>query len=181
MIFCSTFVVVFFLSKKGPLYVREAWHQGKDLLLKDQGVVINTVLYLYMIGLSVVKVLLNIDVIYYLSYGVLAFVATMIHPFFFAFHLSEVVIRFPTLRNIIRSFWEPKVALFLTFFLIILIHYFFTIFGYTFIYDVYDGRCDSMLFCLIETFDMSFKNNGGIGGWFDANRSNDPGNLIFFF
>jgi inositol 1,4,5-triphosphate receptor type 1/inositol 1,4,5-triphosphate receptor type 3 len=56
-----------------------------------------------------VKLLLNIDVLYYLAYGILAFVATLIHHFFFAFHLSEVVIRYPVLRNIIRSFWEPKV------------------------------------------------------------------------
>ena len=28
MIVCSTFVVVFFLSKKAPLYIREAWNSS---------------------------------------------------------------------------------------------------------------------------------------------------------
>lgn len=171
MIVCSNFVVLFFLCKKGPLYVREAWNQTKDLLSQDKGLIINTFLYLFTIGNCIVRVLLNIDVLYYLTYGTLAFIATMIHPFFFAFHLSEVVIRYPTLRNIIRSFWEPKKALLLTFFLIILFNYFFTIFGYTFFNDIYDGKCESMLLCFMETFDKAFKNNGGIGGWFDANQA----------
>jgi inositol 1,4,5-triphosphate receptor type 1/inositol 1,4,5-triphosphate receptor type 3 len=110
MIVCSTFVVLFFLCKKAPLYVREAWNQSKDLMLSNQGWVINTLLQLFTVGHCIVKVLLNIDVMYYLAYGTLAFIATMVHPFFFAFHLSEVVIRYPTLRNIIKSFWEPKVT-----------------------------------------------------------------------
>ena len=32
MIVCSTFVVTFFLLKKGPLYAREAWSASEDLL-----------------------------------------------------------------------------------------------------------------------------------------------------
>jgi len=106
-----------------------------------------------------------------LTYGTLAFIATFVHPFFFAFHLSEIVIRFPTLRNIIRSFWEPKIALLLTFILIILFNYFFTLFAYTFFYESYDNKCETLLYCFLETFDKAFKNNGGIGGWLD---NNDP-------
>jgi inositol 1,4,5-triphosphate receptor type 1/inositol 1,4,5-triphosphate receptor type 3 len=95
--------------KKTPLYVREAWNESKELMSTNQGWIINTLLKIFTVGHCLVKVLLNIDVMYYLTYGSLAFIATMVHPFFFAFHLSEVVIRYPTLRNIIKSFWEPKV------------------------------------------------------------------------
>ena len=34
MIFCSMFVVVFFLVKKAPLYFKEAWNNNKDLIEK---------------------------------------------------------------------------------------------------------------------------------------------------
>ena len=121
--------------------------------------------------MTVVYLVTDFYVLYYLSYGFTAFLGTLYNPFFFAFHLSEIVIRFPTLRNIIRSFWEPKIALLLTFILIILFNYFFTLFAYTFFYDSYDGKCETLLYCFLETFDKAFKNNGGIGGWLD---SNDP-------
>jgi len=39
MIVCSTFVVIFFLLKKAPLYIREAW--GKHDL-SEYGLLINT-------------------------------------------------------------------------------------------------------------------------------------------
>lgn len=90
-----------------------------------------------MVGFCLIKVLLNIDMIYYLSYGVLAFIATLVHPFFFAFHLSEVVLRYPTLRNIIKSFWEPKVALGLTFVLVLLMNYYFSLVAYMVFSDLY--------------------------------------------
>lgn len=122
-----------------------------------------------MVGFCLVKVLLNIDMIYYLAYGVLGFIATLVHPFFFAFHLSEVVLRYPTLRNIIKSFWEPKVALGLTFVLVMLMNYYFTIIAYIWFSDIYaNNKCDSMIVCFLSTFDYAFKNNGGIGGWFDG-------------
>jgi inositol 1,4,5-triphosphate receptor type 1/inositol 1,4,5-triphosphate receptor type 3 len=56
----------------------------------------------------------------------------------------------------------------LTFVLIILLNYYFTLIGYSFYFDLYDGRCGSMLYCFMETFDKAFKNNGGIGGWMDS-------------
>ena len=81
--------------------------------------------------------LLNGEVLYYLFYITLAFLATFGHPFFFAFHLTEVVLRYPTLRNIIRSFWEPKTALFLTLVLILISNYYFSLISYVFYSDLY--------------------------------------------
>ncbi len=50
----------------------------------------------------------EIEVIYYMAYGALAVMGTVIHPFFFTFHLTEVLIRYPTLKAVIRSVWVPK-------------------------------------------------------------------------
>jgi inositol 1,4,5-triphosphate receptor type 1/inositol 1,4,5-triphosphate receptor type 3 len=113
---------------------------------------------------------MNVEVVYYLTYGVLAFIATIVHPFFFAFHLTEFLIRYPTLRNILRSVWEPKKSLLLTFVLVILFLYFFTIVAYMIFSSYYDGKCENVYMCLFETFDRTFKNNGGIGGWFSGSH-----------
>lgn len=32
------------------------------------------------------------------------------------------------------------------------------------------------MMCFNETFDKAFKNNGGIGGWFDGGFPQDPAN-----
>ncbi len=77
-----------------------------------------------------------------MSYGILAVLATEIHPFFFVFHLTEFLIRYPTLRNILRSVHEPYISLSLTFILILLFIYFLTIFGYTFFELSYSNRCE---------------------------------------
>ncbi|KRX06791.1 MIR motif [Pseudocohnilembus persalinus] len=123
-------------------------------------------------------------VLYYLCYGALAFIATLYHPFFFAFHLTEFIIRFSTLRNILKSVWEPKSQLALTFLLVILFMYFFTVIAYIQFYDSYDGRCDSLILCFLESFDRTFKSDGGLGGWLEDNLPKDPNNYDmgrFFF
>ena len=92
MIVCSTFVVLFFLLKKAPLYIKESY-QKQDL--SEYGVLINSLFQIFNFSYSIARVILNNEILYYLSYGTLAFLATFYHPFFFAFHLTEIVIRFP--------------------------------------------------------------------------------------
>ena len=99
----------------------------------------------------------NIDVIYYLSYGSLAFLGVMIHPFFFAFHLTEILIRYPTLKNVVKAVWEPRQSLILTLLLMIIMVYSFTLFAYLFFHDDYNGNCESVSICFLFTFDFTFK------------------------
>jgi inositol 1,4,5-triphosphate receptor type 1/inositol 1,4,5-triphosphate receptor type 3 len=139
MIVCSMFVVFFFVMKKGPLYVKEAWNKSKNLINKDQNWFVRAFFTLFTIGYCLIRVLMNIDLIYYFAYGACAIIATRFHFFFFAFHLSEVVLRYPTLRNIIKSFWEPKTALLLTFILVMLMNYFFTLFAYMSMPELYNN------------------------------------------
>lgn len=112
---------------------------------------------------------MNMEVLYYLTYGTLAFIATLFHPFFFAFHLSEVVLRYPVLRNIIKSIWDPKKSLFLTLVLIFILNYYFSLVSYVSLSGKYDNsKCETLIICFMATFDYAFKNNGGIGGWFNG-------------
>ena len=50
----------------------------------------------------------EIEVVYYIAYGALAVLGTVVHPFFFTFHLTEILLRYPTLKNVIKSVWEPR-------------------------------------------------------------------------
>lgn len=45
---------------------------------------------------------------YYISYGILAVLGTFYHPFFFVFHLTEILMRYPTLKSVIRSVYIPR-------------------------------------------------------------------------
>ncbi len=110
------------------------------------------------------------EILYYLSYGVLAFFATIIHPFFFAFHLSEFLIKFPSLRTILKSVWEPRWQLLLTMVLICVSVYFFTIISYMWFSDSFSGRCENLYMCLFEVFDRCFKADGALGGWLEENK-----------
>lgn len=94
--------------------------------------------YIFRLAFVLLQLLKNIDVLYYLSYGLFAFIGTVIHPFFFAFHLSEILIRYPTLKNVIRSVWTPRLAIILTFVLFLIIIYVFTLIAFTFFAKDYE-------------------------------------------
>lgn len=70
------------------------------------------IMWLFIIIVKLLTVLIfilkEIEVVYYLAYGTLAVIGTAFHPFFFAFHLTEILIRYPTLKNVVRSVWEPR-------------------------------------------------------------------------
>lgn len=55
------------------------------------------VAYLIRIFKTLWYLLTDFFVLYYLLYGAAAVFGTILHPFFFAFHLFEVLIRFPVL------------------------------------------------------------------------------------
>lgn len=88
---CSVFVVLFFLFKHAPFIVSKAWitpPPGKKISLFKRFLKI-------MINISrlIFFSLMNVEIIYYCAYGVLALVATAGHPFLFCFHLSQILIK----------------------------------------------------------------------------------------
>lgn len=62
---------------------------------------------MFKLGLLVVSFLQEVEVMYYVAYGVFAILGTFMHPFFFIFHLSEILFRYPTLKNVILSVYKP--------------------------------------------------------------------------
>jgi hypothetical protein len=95
MFVCSSFVVLFFLVKNAPLVIENAWDSNKKKF------------FLIRLLMVVLQILQDIEILYYLAYGVLAVLGTFVHPFFFCFHLSEILLRFPTLKSVVRAVYEP--------------------------------------------------------------------------
>eukprot|EP01017_Pseudomicrothorax_dubius_P003315 TRINITY_DN10446_c0_g1_i2.p1 TRINITY_DN10446_c0_g1~~TRINITY_DN10446_c0_g1_i2.p1 ORF type:complete len:365 (-),score=81.01 TRINITY_DN10446_c0_g1_i2:712-1806(-) len=188
MVVCAMLVVVFFLCKKAPLILQEAFKEKEDnensFEMTEKAVVqiepkqqrsrtVRLGLFLIRSGKFLFLFLQNVEVLYYLLYGVAAIVGTLYHPFFFAFHLSAIVVRYPTMRNIVRSVWEPRVAIVLTLVLLFIVVYVFTLIGFTFLHDDYQGYCEELWSCFLKVFDNTFKSNGGLGGWLDSLNKED--------
>lgn len=123
-------------------------------------------------------------VLYYLIYGITAVVGTTVSPFFFFFHLFDVLVRSPDLLNVVQAVWIPKKSILFTYFLFLVLMYVFTLFAYYWIYESYPGDfCESTFVCLITAVDRSFKFDGGLGGYLDPTVETDSTGyfLIRFF
>ena len=114
---------------------------------------------------SMYQTLMEIEIFYYICYIIFSLFGALIHPFFFCFHLTEILFRFSTLSNILQSVYQPRLQLALTFILYLILNYMFTLIAFLEFETDYQGNCDNLFLCFIITFDWSFKANGGIGGY----------------
>jgi len=92
---CSVFVVAFFIVKNAPLIFQKAWDEKekKNNDKKIKGFQKFSTFVRKCIK-SIYLLLHEIEVIYYLAYAALTVLGTTVHPFFFAFHLTEILMRF---------------------------------------------------------------------------------------
>jgi hypothetical protein len=154
---CSLFVVAFFLSKNLPLIIQRSWADKDPEAAKNRGFFMKVFMFFVKFFMVLIALMQEIEVIYYLAYGTLAILGITWHHFFFTFHLTEILIRYPTLKNVIRSVYEPRQQLILTLILFIILEYIFSIVAYSFFSSDYNGNCESMLYCFFFTFDYTFK------------------------
>ena len=171
----SIIIVTIYLAKTAPLIIKSAWAG----VSKDK---INIFLYLIRLLKTIYNLISDFDILYYLIYGITAIVGTVSSPFLFAFHLFEVLIRYPVLLNVVRAVWLPKKAILFTFFLYVVLMYFFSLFAYYQLYESYPpGYCDSTWVCLLTTIDRSFKYDGGLGGFMHPSTEVKPYDNGYFF
>lgn len=161
---CSCCIVAFFLIKTAPVLIARGWRRHQ--------VEINTtnkcIRLFQMIkngALTVYFALSTIDVLYQLGYLAFSVLGTAIHPFFFAFHLLDVMYRYPALQNVIKSIMIPRKSLMLSFILILILIYLFSIWSFIKFSGDFDNDCNSMLSCLKVEFDEGLKSGGGIGDY----------------
>ena len=74
-----------------------------------------------------------------------------------------------SLLHCIKSVTKPWKSLILTFFLFIVVEYWFSLIAYTFLHDHFPPEeCASTIGCFLTMFDKGFKSDGGIGSYMDG-------------
>ena len=108
MVVFAWLVVGFFLFQRLPLIIKQAWEQREKEEGDNDDWVVKLWNLLFKVFYVCLGILKNIDVIYYFLYGLFAILGTWGHPFWFAFHLSEILVRYPTLKNVTKSVFRPR-------------------------------------------------------------------------
>ncbi|CAG9323264.1 unnamed protein product [Blepharisma stoltei] len=163
----SALIVSFFLLQKGPYLAKTAWRRSSpDKKFWSSNP--KKLIVIYIRGRQLLFTLfysVTVDVVYYSAYMIFSILGLSYHPFFFCFLLSDILYKYPSLQNVIKSVilpWKSLVVLFI--FLIVLI-YLFGVWAYIGFPSDLSGNCVSLLKCGIFIGDRGFKANGGIGGW----------------
>ncbi|KAF0687294.1 Aste57867_20960 [Aphanomyces stellatus] len=191
----SVAIVMLYAFTYGPLIMLEGWkrhaarHRSKSALESDPpqptsrqsstltlaGVRFDDV-ELSNIVRSIFFLLRHPVYVYYVVYLFMAIMGFLAHNFLFAFHLFDILLRFPELTIIVHAIAWPWKSLMLSFTLLMIAEYIFAIFGFTFFRSQYQSlpssvpgsnttiaECGELLSCFMTTFDQTFKSNGGIG------------------
>lgn len=101
MTICSLFVVLFVLAKIAPLLIVKSL--SRENVFQGGGVISFFLNWLVKFFFVLFNCLKDFTLLYYLGYGVLAVLGTFSNPFYFCFHLTVILIRYPTLSNVVKS------------------------------------------------------------------------------
>jgi len=167
----SGLVVLFFLMKRAPLILEEKnvwvgfWEMKVNKFKKLMMAIFKSFFCLYLF-------LSDFDFVYYTAYITFSIAGLAVHPFLFCFHLVDFL-RIEQLKNVVLSIWIPRKQLFLTFLILILEEYYFSILAYIFFYMefTFDSNtdsnnnllgppsyyCEHFWKCWLEVFDQTFK------------------------
>ena len=161
-------IVMFFFMKVGPLLARRGW-LAKEPSSEFWRAEPRWTKILWKRALQAISAFLtllsNFEVIYYSAYMAFSVMGTFGNHLFFSLLLLDIINRYPSLQNVIKSIVKPKKQLLLTFLLTLIFVYLFGIIGYLFLEDFFGNDCDSLFKCTITIWDQGFKNDGGIGGY----------------
>jgi hypothetical protein len=97
--------------------------------------VINTFFKLVNVVLSILQ---TPEIMYYILLMVFGYLGIVKHQFFYIFHLTEIIVRVETLKDVLKSIWFPAEAIILTLVMLAICIYFFTI--WAFLYFPYTER-----------------------------------------
>jgi hypothetical protein len=133
--------------------------------------------------------------VYYLAYLLFAFLGDIVSPFFFCFHILDVVYRWAGLRTIATAVRLSFGRLSLTALLVVILIYLYTIIGFNYFRDTYqyvnrlgveEYICDTLYSCFFYTLNRGVVSGTGIGGemLLPSFKSEEPrffGRLVFDF
>uniref|UniRef100_A0A7E4VXK5 EF-hand domain-containing protein n=1 Tax=Panagrellus redivivus TaxID=6233 RepID=A0A7E4VXK5_PANRE len=129
--------------------------------------------YRYTCWLWLGVILTNGQFLYRVFYLMCSACGVFISPFFYAFHLIDVVLSFPMLKAILQSVTHNLQQLILTVMMTLVVVYLYTVLAFNFFRKFYvqegedgeepDRKCHNMLTCFIYHFYAGVRAGGGIG------------------
>eukprot|EP01130_Rhizamoeba_saxonica_P009865 TRINITY_DN4025_c0_g7_i1.p1 TRINITY_DN4025_c0_g7~~TRINITY_DN4025_c0_g7_i1.p1 ORF type:complete len:602 (-),score=109.77 TRINITY_DN4025_c0_g7_i1:20-1825(-) len=100
-------------------------------------------------------------------------------PYYFTFHLFEIIYRFDLLKKVIKSVTQNGKSILLTAILAFVVIYVYSIFGFLFFRNKFltdDGNiCDSLAECLLSFIYYGLRSGGGIGDVMNPPLWEEPG------
>lgn len=108
MLVSSLFVVAFYLVKKAPLVIEKVWkksEKAESQKAKKKGIISRLLSFLFKVTLIFFELVQTIEIVYFTLYGVMGIVGVVVHPFFFAFHLTVIVIRYSYPLIVLLIIW----------------------------------------------------------------------------
>jgi len=131
----SCMVISIFFINKAPLLLRDMWY---DWYYGDvNNKLLKFAWFFFTLIKSIYSCLLDFEFVFYSLYIVFCVFGLKFHPFFFAWGLLVEFLRFKILKNVIKAVTIPREALMLTFVLFILVEYYFTLYAYISLFDMY--------------------------------------------
>ncbi|EGR30411.1 MIR domain protein [Ichthyophthirius multifiliis] len=191
LIVLTLIIVLYFLLLTAPILIMKAW-EGVVYIIYIQYIIyfffkkkdkINLLKYIIRFIKTIYLLLSDFYVLYYIIYGITAIVGLSYTPFFFVFHLFDILVRFPELLNVVRSVYIPRKPIMYTYFLFLVLLYVFSLFGYYWLRESFPPTfCESVFTCLLTTFDKCFKYDGGLGGYLNnLDQIEDEKNSTTYF
>eukprot|EP01135_Chromosphaera_perkinsii_P006243 Nk52_evm4s470 gene=Nk52_evmTU4s470 len=119
------------------------------------------------------------SIYYYSVYCFLSFLGYFFSPYFYSLLLFDIVARYETLQNVIRSVTRNFEAILLTSVFALIIIYLFAVYGFLFLdkdFNIDDEeRCDTLFLCLITSIHQGLRSGGGIGDVLNPRQATDEG------
>ncbi|VDO29597.1 unnamed protein product [Onchocerca flexuosa] len=138
--------------------------------------------YRYACWLWLGVILTNGQFLYRVHYLLCSALGVLVSPFFYAFHLIDVVLSFPMLKAILQSVTHNLQQLILTIMMTLVVVYLYTVLAFNFFRKFYvqesegeepDRKCHNMLTCFIYHFYAGVRAGGGIGDELESPYGDD--------
>ena len=140
---------------------------------------------------AIFNCLFNFRSIYYILNIIFILLGLKCHPFFYCLSLLEFVNRIQTMKKLLSAMYKPLKNIFITSVMLVIMEYFFTLFGLSYFTYDFPNVTDSkkLYLTFMRMIDQTFKQDGGIGTY--LKKELDPNyepyyvsaylNLKFFF
>ena len=112
--------------------------------------------------------------VYNIGYLIFALLGYFIHPFYYTYHLLDIIVRSTYLQNVLKAIYRPRYELLYTMLLFVVLEYIFAMIAYIWLdSDFEKGECNSLAQCFMVIVDQTFKNDGGIGSFMERAYPDD--------